>query len=99
MDPVDYLRLIRRRWYLLVVPIVLGLVAAYVTTPKQQQFASVRSFTATHTLLEGADVTNPPNFDRVTLFATTPPSAWAPPCPVRSWPRGCRCWPIPRWAR
>ena len=71
MDAVDYLRLLKRRWLFIVVPVVLAAVVAVVTTPASKQFASVKGYTATHTLLQRTDVTEAPNFDRLQLFATT----------------------------
>ena len=47
MDPIEYLRVIQRRWPLLVLLVVAAVVAAYVTTPETEK----KSYEATHVIL------------------------------------------------
>ena len=75
MELVDYLRVLRRRWRVIAVSVVVALIAAWITTPAQaaerQPTAVGTSFRATHTLLQGADAQTPVNLELTRLFATT----------------------------
>ena len=76
MELVDYLRVLRRRWRVIALCLLTGILAGWVTTPpesaaQQPQVSIGTSYRATHTLLQAADVQAPVNLELVRLFATT----------------------------
>jgi capsular exopolysaccharide synthesis family protein len=69
VEPIDYLRIIRRRWAVVAACLVVALVAAWVTTPAQSQMGKpVTSYTATATLLQPPGNKN--SLDYIGLFVT-----------------------------
>lgn len=60
MEPVDYVRILQRRWPLIAATLVLAVVVGWATTPmgSEPQPGVRRSFTATHTLLQEGAVTS-----------------------------------------
>jgi Mrp family chromosome partitioning ATPase/capsular polysaccharide biosynthesis protein len=74
MEPIDYLRTLRRRWQIVVGCLVVAIAAAVLTAPapsaSTQSGTEVRSYTATHTLLLAPDAQNV-NLSRVRLLVRT----------------------------
>lgn len=55
MEPIDYLRALRARWYVIVVAGLAGVIATWLTTPEQPapiQNSGIEQYTATHTLIQ-----------------------------------------------
>ena len=50
MEPVDYLRALKRRWPIVAVATLIGAIAAFLTTPAEPTPIE-RSYLATHTML------------------------------------------------
>lgn len=73
MDPIDYLKLLRRRWWIVATTLVLALGAAYLMLPPEGAPAQplAASYTATHTLLKSPDEQEEVNLALTKLFATT----------------------------
>ncbi|MGZ6952073.1 MAG: hypothetical protein ACXVJX_08200 [Acidimicrobiia bacterium] len=77
MRPVDYLRILRHRWWILALGTVLGLMLAFVTQPSQQsvarQTAPLVRYRATTYLLANQDSLDrsgtPISWDRLALYA------------------------------
>lgn len=70
MDLHEYLRLLRRRWRLLVACVLVAAVAAFVTTPEQPRNDSV-TYSATHQLLRDSSAVAPQALATVALFVKT----------------------------
>lgn len=70
MDLIDYLRLFRRRWALIVACVVVAAVAAWFTTPADPSNDDV-TYTATHQLLRDSSATAPQALATVSLFVKT----------------------------
>jgi capsular exopolysaccharide synthesis family protein len=71
MEPLDYLRLLRRRWRLLAAAVLVAGVVAWVTTPADEGDGQI-TFEATHILLrDDAAQTPPPALAQVALFVET----------------------------
>jgi capsular exopolysaccharide synthesis family protein len=71
MEPIDYLRLLRRRWRLLVAAVLVAGAVAWVTAPSGSGSTQV-TFEATHILLrDTASATPPPALAQVALFVET----------------------------
>jgi capsular exopolysaccharide synthesis family protein len=64
MEPIDFLRVLRRRWKILALALVIAGVVAWVTTPsaEQQTGPPVTSYTATSTLLQEPGSATPLGF-------------------------------------
>lgn len=74
MDPLDYLKVLHRRWRIIAGTLLIALAAAWFTTPAPVDRPSVpigTSYTATHTLLRAPDDPHPVNLELTRLFATT----------------------------
>lgn len=71
MDLALTLRTLRRRWWVVALAVLVAVGAAVATTPSNPTTASITSYTATHTLLQAADVSTTINYPRLKLFATT----------------------------
>lgn len=57
MEPIEYFRVVRRRWHIVAAAAVLALVVAFITTPSSSAGLSANGpFTATHTLVEDSTV-------------------------------------------
>ena len=68
MEPIDYLKILRRRWRVIVAALLLSLAAAWATTPETPVSGPpVQSYTATVTLLKNPDSNLPLSY--VGLFA------------------------------
>lgn len=55
MEPIDYLRALRARWYVIVVAGLVGVIATWMTTPDRPapiQRSGIEQYTATHTLIQ-----------------------------------------------
>jgi capsular polysaccharide biosynthesis protein len=55
MEPIDYLRALRARWYVIVVAGLAGVIATWLTTPDRPapiQTSGIEQYTATHTLIQ-----------------------------------------------
>lgn len=74
MDLIGYLRVFKRRWLLLLVPVVGALVVSWATMPSQQAGQLVRSYTAKATLIASPaavqDQQAPLSVQNAALFAT-----------------------------
>lgn len=71
MEPVDYLRIVRRRWVLVVLCLVIGLVGAWATTPDTpRQGPIIRSYRASVTLIQNPNVTTPINLKSTRFLVT-----------------------------
>lgn len=73
MEPIEYLRVARRRWPLIAVCLVIGLVVGWVTTPaKVKSGPVIHSYRATETLVPAPDATNntPINLDSTRFLVT-----------------------------
>jgi capsular exopolysaccharide synthesis family protein len=71
MEPLDYLRLLRRRWRLLVAAVLVAGVVAWITTPATPSNEQV-TYEATQTLLrDDSALTPPPALAQVALFVKT----------------------------
>lgn len=71
MEPLDYLRLLRRRWRLLAAAILVATVVAWVSTPSNPQNRQV-TYEATHILLRDTSaLTPPPALAQLALFVET----------------------------
>ena len=69
MEPIDYLRIFRRRWGLIAACVIVAALAAFVTTPKHASSGRpVTSYNASATLLIAPGSTLTPNY--VALFVT-----------------------------
>lgn len=76
MELVDYLRVLRRRWRVIALCLLAGILAGWLTTPpestaRQRPVPVGTTYRATHTLLQAADAQAPANLELVRLFATT----------------------------
>lgn len=74
MDPLDYLRILRRRWWVWASVLVLALVAGALSIPRGDEVSRgplATSFTATHTLLQSPGVQEPVSLELTRLFTTT----------------------------
>lgn len=79
MEPVEFLRLIRRRWAVVAAFVVVGLIAGWVTSPGGSSESQVESFTATATLAassataanKAAATSEVPSLDAMAFMATT----------------------------
>lgn len=71
MEPIEYLRLLRRRWRLLAACVLVAGTVAWITTPASPTGRQL-SFEATHVLLrDDTAVTPPPSLAQVALFVRT----------------------------
>src|SRR5688572_16671576 len=70
MDLLDYLRLFRRRWALIVACVVVAGLAAWFTTPAEPTNDDV-TYAATHQLLRDSSTATPPALATVALFVKT----------------------------
>lgn len=70
MDLLDYLRLFRRRWALVVACVLVAGLAAWFTTPAEPDNDDV-TYAATHQLLRDSSATAPPALATVSLFVKT----------------------------
>jgi capsular exopolysaccharide synthesis family protein len=73
MEPVEYLRILRRRWGVVVVAVLLGATAAWATAPTGEAAEPQRTYEATHTLYRDPAAPQQHNItmDTVALLATT----------------------------
>lgn len=74
MDPLDYLRILRRRWWVWLTVLAITFGAALLSLPRGGTFSEgplAGSFTATNTLLQGPDVSAKVDLQLTKLFATT----------------------------
>lgn len=74
MDPLEYLRVLRRRWWVWLAVLVAALAAGVLTLPEEgvvDRGPLATSYTATHTLLQAPDVQEPVSLELTRLFATT----------------------------
>ncbi len=63
MEPIDFLKILRQRWKVLALAVVVAAVAAWVTTPARAQVGPpITSYTATATLLQEPGATTPLGF-------------------------------------
>lgn len=72
MDPLAYLRVLRRRWWVWLSVLAFSVGAAVLTLPDPDEVSRgpiATSFTATHTLLQSPDVAQPVNLQLTALFA------------------------------
>lgn len=71
MEPVEYLRIVRRRWKLVALCVVVALAAAWATTPAHPRGSRpITSYRATATLLQSTSATSMSLF-YIALFVTT----------------------------
>lgn len=75
MDPIEYLRALRRRWALLISVVVVALAAAWLTTSVVEVGPAIRSYQATALLLSVGQINVPgvSNLDTVARLATIEP--------------------------
>lgn len=74
MDPLDYLRILRRRWWVWLAVLAITFGAALLSLPRGGTVSRGplgTSFTATHTLLQGPDASTSVDLELTKLFATT----------------------------
>ena len=75
MDPLDYLKVLRRRWWVWVTVLAVALCAGLLTLPRGDDPNAggpiATSFGATHTLLQAPSVQVPVNLELTRLFTTT----------------------------
>lgn len=77
MRPVEYLRLLRQRWWVLPVAALVGLLVALATepaAPKPVDLAPLTSYTATHVVVSkpiGTNVSPSINYDRLAIIASS----------------------------
>jgi Mrp family chromosome partitioning ATPase len=73
MEPIEYLRIARRRWLLIVGCFLVAIVAGFMTTPAKsaQTGRPVEHFTAVHTLLRAPDAKTDVDLGLTVLFTTT----------------------------
>ena len=72
MEPIEYLRILRRRWRIVAAAVVLGGLVVFLTTPDSAATEPTRSFSATHTLYrDPSAVSNAVTMDTMALLATT----------------------------
>jgi capsular exopolysaccharide synthesis family protein len=70
MEPIEYLRIARRRWALIVACVVIALAAAWATTPAHPRSSKpITSYNATATLLQ-ATTNNSLSLNYIALFVT-----------------------------
>ncbi|MGH9085909.1 MAG: AAA family ATPase [Acidimicrobiales bacterium] len=70
MEPVEYLRVIRRRWRLLAACVLIAAVAAWITTPAEPANDSV-TYQATHQLIRDSDAVAPTAMASLSVFVKT----------------------------
>jgi Mrp family chromosome partitioning ATPase len=71
VEPIDYLRIIRRRWAIVAVCLVVGLVGAWTTTPPPRKAGPViHSYRASMTLIQDPNVTSPLNLQSTRFLVT-----------------------------
>ena len=72
MDALRYLKLLQRRWWVVVAVLGASLLAGFVTLPQEDDpAAAASSYTATHTLLQAPETETAVNLPLIGLFATT----------------------------
>lgn len=72
MDALRYLKLLQRRWWVVVAVLIASLLAGFLTLPQQDDpAATASSYTATHTLLQAPETETAVNLPLIGLFATT----------------------------
>ena len=72
MEPIEYFRILRRRWVIVVVATLLGAALGYITAPPAVSVEATRTYTATHTLYrDPGAVDNGVTMDTMALLATT----------------------------
>ena len=70
MEPVEYLRIIRRRWRLLVACVLVAGAIAWITTPANPKNDAV-TYTATHQLIRDSQAIAPPAVGTLSVFVKT----------------------------
>src|SRR5438874_5561667 len=70
MEPLEYLRLFRRRWRLIAACVLVATVAGFVTTPSKPKGGQV-SYVADATVVRDASATTAPALSSVELFMRT----------------------------
>lgn len=70
MEPVDYLRVIRRRWRILAACVLVAGVLAWITTPAEPEDDSV-TYRATHQLIRDSSAAAPPALASLSVFVKT----------------------------
>jgi Mrp family chromosome partitioning ATPase len=71
VQPLEYVKLLQRRWYIPVLTLMLGAAAAWMTTPANPG-PPISEYKATHTLFRDASVaTSDYNLETLALLATT----------------------------
>jgi len=73
MEPIEYLRIARRRWLLIVGCFVVAILAAFATTPAKsaQSGRPIAHFKAEHTLLRAPEAKTEIDLNVTALFTTT----------------------------
>jgi Mrp family chromosome partitioning ATPase len=73
MEPIEYLRIARRRWLLVVGCVVVAIIGALTTTPAKsaQTGRPIAHFRAEHTLLRAPDAKSEVDLNLTALFAVT----------------------------
>lgn len=71
MEPIDYLRIVRRRWALVVVCLLVGLVGSWTTTPARPKVGPViHSYRASMTLIQDPNVATQLNLQSTRFLVT-----------------------------
>src|SRR5262245_7250805 len=70
MEPIDYLGALGRRWYVIALAALVGVAAAFITTPSGQTTADTRGYQATHTLIVQDEETRAQKVDSLAFLAT-----------------------------
>lgn len=70
MEPLEYLRILKRRWRLLAACVLVAGVVAWITTPAKPS-NDVVSYTATHQLIRDSNAVAPPALASLSLFVKT----------------------------
>ncbi|MEO7428674.1 MAG: AAA family ATPase [Acidimicrobiales bacterium] len=70
MEPLEYLRVIRRRWRLLAACVLIAGVVAWITTPAHPSNDAV-TYKATHQLIRDSRATAPPAIASLSIFVKT----------------------------
>jgi len=70
MEPLEYARIIRRRWRLLLACVLVAGVVAWITTPAKPSNDAV-TYTATHQLIRDSSAVAPPAIASLSIFVKT----------------------------
>lgn len=70
MEPLEYLRVIRRRWRILAACVIVAAVAAWITTPAEPTNDAV-TYRATHQLIRDSSAVAPPALASLSVFVKT----------------------------